>query len=66
MVFSGPRSLFGSSFYGSFSDTDHNSAAIAHDAADIHEVEADQTERMVWQGRCWASLGSLVPAFLIF
>jgi len=66
MVFPGFRSPFGSSFYGSFSDTDHSSAAIPHDAADIHEVEADQRERMVRQGRCWASLGSLVLAFLIF
>jgi hypothetical protein len=66
MAFPGFRSRFGSSFYGSFSDTDHNSAAIAHDAADIHEVEADQTERMVRQVRCWASRGSLVLAFLIF
>ena len=66
MAFPGFRSLCGSSFTGSFSDTDHSSAAIPHDAADIHEVEADQTERMVWQGRCWASLGSLVLAFLIF
>ena len=66
MVFPVPRSLFGSSFTGSFSNTDHSSAAIPHDAADIHEVEADQTERMVRQVRCWASLGSLVLAFLIF
>ena len=66
MVFPGPRSPFGSSFTGSFSNTDHSSAAIPHDAADIHEVEADQTERMVRQVRCWASLGSLVLAFLIF
>jgi hypothetical protein len=48
------------------SDTDHSSAAIPHDAADIHKVEADQTARMVGQVRCWASLGSLVLAFLIF
>jgi hypothetical protein len=37
-----------------------SSAAIPHDTADIHEVEADQTERMVGQVRCSASPGSLV------
>ena len=66
MAFPGFRSPCGSSFTGSFSNTDHSSAAIPHDAAGIHEVEVDQTERMVRQGRCWASLGSLVLAFLIF
>ena len=66
MVFPVPRSPFGSSFTDSFSNTDHSSAAIPHDAADIHKVEADQTERMVRQVRCRASLRSLVLAFLIF
>jgi hypothetical protein len=47
-------------------NTDHSSAAIPHDTADIHDVEADQTEWMVGQVRCSASLGSLVLAFLIF
>jgi hypothetical protein len=37
-----------------------SSAAIPHDTVDIHEVEADQTERMVGQVRCSASPGSLV------
>ena len=57
---------YASSFAGSFATTDHSSAAIPHDAADIHEVEANQTERMVRQVRRWASRGSLVLAFLIF
>ena len=42
MVFPGFCSPCGSSFTGSFSNTDHSSAAIPHDAADICEVEADQ------------------------
>src|SRR3954463_14456891 len=60
MAFPGFRSSCGSSFTAGFSNTDHSSAAIPHDTADIHEVEADQTEWMVGQGRCSASLGSLV------
>ena len=66
MAFPGFRSPCGSSFAGGFSNTDHSSAAIPHDTADIHEVEEDQTEWMVGQVRCSASLGSLVLAFLIF
>jgi hypothetical protein len=42
MAFPGFRSPCGSSFTGSFSNTDHSSADIPDDAADIHEVEADQ------------------------
>jgi len=66
MAFPGFRSPCGSSFTGSFSNTDPSSATIPDNAADLHEVEADQTEWMVGQVRCSASLGSLVLAFLIF
>jgi hypothetical protein len=40
MAFPGFHSPCGSSFTGSFANTVHSSAAIPHDAADIHEVEA--------------------------
>ena len=66
MAFRVFRSPCGSSFTGSFSTTDPSSATVPHDAVDSHGVEADQTEWMVGQVRCWASLGSLVLAFLIF
>jgi hypothetical protein len=66
--------LYGSSFAGSFTNTYNASAAIPHDAAASTKsrqispwiISRSVMERMTRQVRCWASLASLVLAFLVF